>query len=409
MESAQEPVDQWRVRRLRAAVERRAPLDAAILLQNESDELIKAVLAELRPNQALQVLDRLPEERQAGIAADLTESVEAQWELNHRYGEHTVGRLMEPPHAVFYRQDKVADVVACLRELIKQELFTYVYVNDDSECLRGLVVMRDLLLADDEQTLAEIMVSDPFALRPETEVLDAMQEVVNRHYPVYPVCDENGRLIGLVPGYLLFEAQTYEITAQTGRMVGVEKEERVTTPWLRCFGFRHPWLQLNLFTAFVAAAVVGIFESTIQQVVALAVFLPVLAGQSGNTGCQALAVTLRSLTLGEIHDGSSPRLLFGKEAALGLGNGLLVGLVAALGMLIYAGITGAGNAPMLAVVVLLAMAGSCAVSGLAGVLVPLTLKRLGADPATASSIFLTTATDVVSMGLFLGLATLLVL
>ena len=358
-------IDPWRVKRLRASVERRAPLDSALLLERESDELIAEVLAELRPSQALHILDRLPDERQRRIAEDLTETVEAQWALNHSYGEDTVGRLMEPPSAVFHREERVGDVIKQLRTTMKEVLFTYAYVNDEADCLRGLVVMRDLLMADENQTLGEIMVPDPFSLSPETQVLDAMQEVVKRHYPVYPVCDDNGRLIGLVPGYLLFEAQTYEITAQTGRMVGVEREERITTPWSRCFVFRHPWLQLNLLTAFVAALVVGIFESTIQQVVALAVFLPVLAGQSGNTGCQALAVTLRSLTLGEIRDGSSLRLVR-KEAALGLGNGFLVGLVAAAGMLAYAYLTGAGDALILAVIVLLAMGGSCVVSGVTG-------------------------------------------
>jgi len=136
-------------------------------------------------------------------------------------------------------------------------------------------------------------------------------------------------------------------------------------------------------------------------------FLPVLAGQSGNTGCQALAVTLRGMTLGELAPGRS-RLLFAKEALLGLLNGALVGVVAGAGMVVVASTQGNPAAWTLGIVVMLAMTGACVISGVSGALVPLTLKRLGADPATASSIFLTTATDVVSMGLLLGLATLLV-
>ena len=191
-------------------------------------------------------------------------------------------------------------------------------------------------------------------------------------------------------------------------MVGVEKEERLSTPWPRSLRFRHPWLQLNLLTAFLAAAVVGFFQGTIDKLVVLAVFLPVLAGQSGNTGCQALAVTLRGLTLGELRHGSGRRLVL-KEALLGLLNGALVGVTAGLGMYVVARSQGNPAAVLLGVVVLLAMVGSCVVSGLAGVLIPLTLRRIGADAATASSIFLTTATDVTSMGLFLALATLMVL
>jgi magnesium transporter len=162
----------------------------------------------------------------------------------------------------------------------------------------------------------------------------------------------------------------------------------------------------NLLTAFVAAGVVGIFEGTIEQIVVLAVFLPVLAGQSGNTGCQALAVALRGMTLGELHATNQHRFII-KEAALGLSNGALVGLTAGIGMYFYAAWQPTGQAPLLlAAIVFLAMTLSCFLSGVAGVLVPLTLKKMGADPATASSIFLTTATDVASMGFFLGLATL---
>jgi magnesium transporter len=142
-------------------------------------------------------------------------------------------------------------------------------------------------------------------------------------------------------------------------------------------------------------------------VVLLALFLPVLAGQSGNTGCQALAVTLRGLTLGELTPGRE-KTLVAKEATLGLLNGAMVGLVAALGMFFIATLQHSPHALVLAIVVWVAMIGSCVASGVSGALVPLTLKRLGLDPTTASSIFLTTATDVVSMGLLLGLATMLI-
>jgi magnesium transporter len=191
-------------------------------------------------------------------------------------------------------------------------------------------------------------------------------------------------------------------------MVGVDKEERLATGWPRSLAFRHPWLQLNLLTAFVAAAVVGVFQNTLDQMVILALFLPVLAGQSGNTGCQALAVTLRGLTLGELKDGAERRLV-AKEALLGLLNGSLVGVTAGIGMYVVARMQGNDAALGLAVIVMLAMIGSCVVSGVAGAMIPLVLRRVGADPATASSIFLTTATDVASMGLFLGLATILLL
>ena len=271
----------------------------------------------------------------------------------------------------------------------------------------AVVTMRDLVVSkDDDATLESLMLRDVFTLKAATPLDEAMKLVVHRHYPVYPVTDDAGHLIGQVRGSAMFEEQAFEISAQPGRMVGVAEEERLLTPWSRSLRFRHPWLQLNLLTAFIAAGVVGFFQQTLDQMVILALFLPVLAGQSGNTGCQALAVTLRGLTLGELKPGTE-RALVAKEGLLGLINGALVGLTAGAGMFIVARMQGNANPLALAAIVAMAMTASCVVSGVAGALIPLTLRRVGADPATASSIFLTTATDVASMGLFLGLATML--
>ncbi len=294
-------------------------------------------------------------------------------------------------------------VIEAMRELVKKQLITYIFAVDAERRLVGVVTFRELLYARDGAPLAEVMVREPFSLNPQTSTVDAMREVVTRHYPVYPVCDSGGRLIGQVRGQMLFEQQAFELSAQPGSMVGVEKEERTSTPWLRALKFRHPWLQLNLFTAFVAATVVALFENTVNQIVLLAVFLPVLSGQCSNTGCQALAVTLRGMTLNEIRAGRANVLLI-KEAWLGLLNGILVGIVAALGMYLIARIQHNVHALPLALITLVAMTFSSVASGVAGAAVPMGLKRIGADPAMASSIFLTTATDVVSMGLFLGMA-----
>ena len=201
--------------------------------------------------------------------------------------------------------------------------------------------------------------------------------------------------------------RSFELTALPGSMVGVEKEERLNTPWLRSLRLRHPWLQINLLTAFFAATVIFLFQGTINRLLILTIFLPVLAGQSSNTGSQALAITLRSLALGDLESGKE-KALISKEALLGLLNGFFVGLAAAVGMYIVATIRHSPDAPMLSLVVFLAMIVSCIVSGISGAFVPLILKRLGADPVIASSIFLTTVTDVVSMGMLLGLATMLV-
>jgi CheY-like chemotaxis protein len=203
------------------------------------------------------------------------------------------------------------------------------------------------------------------------------------------------------------QKRSFELTAVPGVMVGVEKEERLATPWFRSLRLRYPWLQLNLFTAFLAAAVVWLFQGTINRLLVLTIFLPVMAGQSVNTGGQALAITLRGIVLGDLKP-NKVKALVRKEAFLGLLNGALVGLVAAVGMYAVATFQHSPSALILGVVVFCAMIGSCIVSGTSGALVPLVLKRFGADPAIASSIFLTTVTDVASMGMLLALAAVLV-
>jgi len=288
-------------------------------------------------------------------------------------------------------------------------MVTYLFVVDSQNRLIGVTAFRELLYADRSQTLDQVMLPAPFFLQPEMTLVKAMREVVTRHYPVYPVCEADGTLVGQVRGQTLFEQQAFEISAQAGAMVGVEREERLATPLMRSFKFRHPWLQINLVTVFVCAAVVGMFQDTIDKLVVLAMFLPVLGGQSGNLGCQSLAVVLRGMTLGELR-GMPVAALVAKESLLGLINGVITGALAGVAMYIVAGRHPENGSPIyLALITMMAMAISCLVAGFAGTTIPLLLRRLGADPATASSIFLTTITDVVSMGTFLALVTWLIL
>lgn len=395
-------------RELLEAVRQAGSERACELLEAYPDRDVAEVLATLNPGIAVEILRRFPRERGERIAAATPEGAGQQWLLDQQYPEGTVGRMMERPLAVFRPQTTVGDVVEALRDVVKTSLVTYVFVTEADGHLVGVVAFRELLFAEKSQPLAAVMVKQPFALRPQMEQVEAMREVVTRHYPAYPVCDEANRLVGLVRGQMLFEQQAYEISAQAGAMVGVEKEERLSTPWKRSFRFRHPWLQLNLLTAFLAAAVVGYFQDAIDKIVLLAVFLPVLSGQCSNSGCQALAVTLRGMTLGEWKPGQGLRLV-AKEALLGWWNGLIVGVVAGIALYVMATWQNNPQALTLAGICVVAMAVSCVLSGIAGAAIPLGLKRIGADPATASAIFLSTATDIVSMGVFLGLATWLLL
>ena len=384
------------------------PSSAARQLGELDDREIVDLLRQMHPGFALAILDEFEALRRDRICAVAPVELAQQWRHDHHFEQGTVGRLMEVPNAVFRADTLVGEVIETLREVVKNTFVIYVFVTDAEGHLVGVVAFRELLFAGREQYLHSVMVRQPFCLRPDTPVLDAMREVVTRHYPAYPVCDHQGRLLGSVRGNVLFEQQTFEISAQAGAMVGVEREERISTPWPQSFRFRHPWLQLNLLTAFLAAAVVGWFQDAINQIVLLAVFLPVLAGQSSNTGCQTLAITLRGMTLGELRPEQVGRVVL-KESWLGFWNGLLVGLVAAVAMFAMASVQNHPQALGLALITLLAMAASCLMSGLAGTLIPLGMRRLGADPASASGIFLSTATDVVSMAVFLGLASAFVL
>jgi magnesium transporter len=397
---------------LLSEVSHRGPRDAAQVLNEQSDAIVAEVLRRINPDKAVQILWNFTDEKRSAVLAAAAPEWAAQWQRNHNYPENTIGRIMDPPVGVFPPEMAVAAAIEQIRELVKRAFITYGFVTDGEGKLLGILVMRELMLASPEQILDQLILRSPFYLRPEMPLMDAMKAVLARHYPVYPVCDENGRLIGLVRGQSLFEKQAIEISAQAGAMVGVEKEERLATSWQRSLKYRHPWLQINLTTAFITGAVVSGFSDTINRSIVLAAFLPILASQASNTGCQALAVVLRGFTLGEFEKKDAKRLV-AKEGLVGLLNGMLVGIIAAFGMFIFSSLQKGNPAPLekklvLSAVIWVAVSVSCMVAGIAGAIVPMILESLGFDPVTASSIFLTTATDVTSMGTMLALASWLV-
>lgn len=379
-----------------------------IKLKTPEDAAVQ--LAKMPPDEIQFVLSRLNNEQAAEIASHLAESATPDDQATRAVIsglEETVGELMTSAPAILPSSYTVAEALTFLVKSTDISEISYIFATDAGR-LVGVVGMRDLLLAKPSQTLADIMLKKPFSFAPDTSVQEAVGEAMYRHYPMYPVVDDDGRMVGVVHAWKLYERIASEISGQAGSQYGVDKEEQISTSVLQAFRMRHPWLQINLITAFLAAFVVGLFEDTITQVVALAVFLPVLAGQSGNTGCQALAITLRGLTLGQLRN-YPVRKLLRKESVLGALNGAVVGVIAGSAMFGYAVATDTMQPLLLGIVVFLAMTGACIGSGLFGVMVPLLLKRLGADPATASSIFLTTFTDILGMGLMLFLATALIL
>ena len=385
----------------------RSPREAVKMLEPYPDEFVAAMLTLLNSRKAQRVLDCFTLERRHKVMAAAAASTRQQWVRNEAYPKDTVGHMMEPPLAVFRPEITVVEAVAELRFLVARAFITYAFIVDSADRLVGVVAMREMLLARPDQPLGDIMIREPFRLEPQMELVEAMRVTMVRHYPVYPVCEADGKLVGILRGQMLFEARSVELSLQPGTMVGIEKEERLGTPWPRSFRFRHLWLQANLLLAFIAAAVVSFFQDTIDRVLALAVFLPVVISQSSNTGVQTLAVALRGMTLGELRRGREGALVF-KETFLGLLNGVATGLTAAIAMYLFALLQKSPDASRLAFVVFVAMVGSCLISGVFGAITPLVLRKFGTDPATASSIVLTTITDVASLAVFLGLATWLI-
>jgi magnesium transporter len=318
----------------------------------------------------------------------------------------TIKDIMQEPVLVLAPENTVAQAIAAIKAIPRDRLFTYPMVADKKGRLVGVCVIRDLILADAKAKIADVMLTKLVTLQQGGDVHDALNRIKGLEIPEYPVIARNGRLRGVVRAARLHEIEEARLTATPGRMVGVAEGETVATPFLASVKSRLPWLMINLVTAFAAGLVVGHYQDTIDRVVLLAAFLPVLAGQSGNTGAQALAITLRTLERTNGTEFYSAALW--KEMRLGILHGVITGILVAAVIYVVAIIAGDKGPEYLALIVFIATILSVVVSGLSGASVPVVLRKLGADPATASSIILSTITDVVSMGSMLMLASILI-
>ncbi|MGH8686592.1 MAG: magnesium transporter [Burkholderiales bacterium] len=386
----------------RAAVrawEALAPDVAREVLALLPEALARHVLAEADPTASVAVLAQLePEERDARLAA-LDKEVARELRELAAYPEDSAGRLMDARVSPLRSGMTVGDAIERVRAIRRRGL-RELFVVDDAGRLAGRIDMQDLALAERARPLAEIQRGIVAAVRdldPREDVVEILQR---EPITVLPVVNHTGRLLGVVRQAELMSAVEQETSLDIQTMVGASPDERATSGPVFAVKKRLAWLQINLLTAFLAAAVVGLFEGTIAKFTALAVLLPVVAGQSGNAGAQALAVTMRGLFLREISLRHWPAMVW-KEAATGLVNGLAVAATTAIGVYFWSRSIG------LVWVISLAMVVSMVIAGVAGALVPILMRRFGQDPATASTIILTTVTDVTGFFSFLGIATLL--
>jgi magnesium transporter len=354
------------------------------------------IVGELDDDDAADILGELDPSRQEQILSAVHDRSEVDRLL--RYDEETAGGRMTT-HVVTVPDTATAE--QALEEIRRQaeevEDFYQVFVVDSNGKLVGVLPFKDLVISRPDRPVRAFMTDADISVTPDKDQEEVARLMARYNLPSVPVVDEQGRLLGRVTFDDVIDVVEAETTEDLLKFGGVSADEDLGAGWKTAVRSRLPWLSLNLLTAFLAGGVVYFFQSTIQQTLALAVWVPVIAGMGGNAGTQALAVTVRRLALGLIPADVFTRVV-GKEILVGVTNGVVMGLavgtVAAL----------LGEGMRLGLIVFLAMSGNLMVAGFAGAFIPLLLERLGIDPAVASSIFVTAFTDVCGFLLLLGLA-----
>ncbi len=382
-----------------SAIERLTLDSAERVLAELRDDLAAAAIARIDPARAAALLARLDEPARERRLAQLARPAASEIRDLIRYPADSAGALMDPRARAFRPDTTVHDVLERLRAAPERRL-QVVYVVDAGGRLAGAVPLQDVALAEPEAHLDALVRGLPASVPATAGRHEVIEEFETRRAPSLPVVDAEGRMLGVIRQTALVEAAQEEASVDLQTMVGASRDERALSPSLFAVRRRLPWLQVNLLTAFLAAAVVGFFEDTIARFTALAVLLPVVAGQSGNTGAQALAVTMRGLALREVRARHWLRVA-AKETGTAALNGLAVAATSCLGVFWWSG------SPGLTLVIGLSMLLSMTLAGLSGALIPMALTAARQDPAQASSIILTTVTDVVGFLSFLGIATAL--
>jgi magnesium transporter len=382
-----------------AAVERLTLDHGELVLSALREELSAAVVARIDPARAAALLVRLDEPGRERLLARLAPAAAREIRELMRYPADSAGALMDPRARAFRADATAHEVLEGLRAAPERRL-QVVYVVDAGGRLAGAVPLQDVALAEPGARLDALVRGLAASVAATAGRHEVIEEFETRRAPTLPVVDAEGRMLGVIRQTALVEAAQEEASVDLQTMVGASRDERALSPSLFAVRRRLPWLQVNLLTAFLAAAVVGLFEDTIARFTALAVLLPVVAGQSGNTGAQALAVTMRGLALREVRVRHWLRVA-AKETGTAALNGLAVAATTCLGVYWWSGSSG------LTLVIGLSMLLSMTLAGLSGALIPMALTAARQDPAQASSIILTTVTDVVGFLSFLGIATAL--
>lgn len=360
-------------------------------------ETLAEILDEMEPDTAADFLGELEPAAAAEVIEQMDEAEQVVPLL--AYDEESAGGIMNTVPPCLRRWMTVEEAFAFVKKNYRDasEIF-YLYVVDRYFRLIGVVNLRALILADTTQTVEQIMSRDVVSVKTNTDQEEVAQILAHYDLLAVPVVDLEERLVGLITHDDIVDVLEEEATEDIYRLAQVGEDAEIFSPLGRAIRNRFPWLVINMGTAFLASSVVALFEGTIAQAALLAAFMPIVAGQGGNAGTQTMTIVVRSLALGEIDNRDTLGALW-HELLIGLLHGLALGVMVGLIAWLWK-----GN-PILGLVIGLAMLGNLIVAACAGVIVPMILKWLHVDPALASGVFVTTATDVLGFSLFLGLAT----
>jgi magnesium transporter len=390
------------------------PSEGAAVLAELDQEARPAVMENLEPVEIANLVQELPHHEAADIISSLRPEVQPavldQLSATDRkqvseilsYAPESAGGIMNDRFIALREDMTIAEAQRELQGRAEEpgaQQIAYMYVVDPAGHLKGILSIHDLVFRQPHRRIWEVMKTDVKHVSVDDDQEQVAQLFERYHYMALPVLNRQGKLVGLVQANQVVEVVRREATEDMQLMVGLSGEERALTPWHLSMKRRLPWLCVNLGTAFVAASVVGLFEETIARWTALAIFLPIVAGQGGNTGAQALTVIIRDMALGDLTKADAKKALR-KEAMLGLFNGIVIGFIVGLICYLWKGDY------ILGVVLSVAMILNMVAASIAGVLIPYTLRALRIDPALASSIIMTAITDGTGFFLFLGLATL---
>src|SRR4051794_32569144 len=377
------------------------PEAGAALLADRSAEEIARLLADLPSDDAAAFIGNLPEELSIAVLGLIEKRPGDEVGELLEYDEQTAGRIMNPKVFALSEDITAGEAIITLQGSRDVEMVFYLYVIDVRRPLVGVISLRRLLLVPPSTPLKRIMTTDLTSVRTDTDQEEVARQVASYNILAIPVVDEENKLVGVITVDDVIDVIKDEATEDVYRLAGVAGDDRVFSSAAESLRKRVPWLEVNLVTAFLAASVVALFERRIQQAPALAVFMPVVAGMGGNAATQTLTVIVRGIALGELTWANTRKALF-KEAVVGLGNGFACGLVGALVVWVWKGNAWLGGILGAAMII------NMFVAATAGTLIPLSLRALKIDPALASSVFITTLTDVFGFLSWLGLAAIFI-